>query len=113
MKSDIDDWGRDPSVRAMRRIFAHMETAQTRLLVALQLSTLDRRLRRARDSARALVEQTWSLASKRGITLDEDGAADLYVHALASALLREGIMVPDTLLPKKGPLTTLLREVLP
>ena len=43
---DSDEFGRDPAVRSMRRVFAQMEKLQQKMLEAATLLPLDR------DSAR-------------------------------------------------------------
>ncbi len=88
-----DEWGHDPSVQMMRRIFARMEESQEELLESLKLSPLDGRLRRIRESARHLFEQAWPQAERRGLTQREEGAATLYLHCFVRMLNREGIKV--------------------
>ena len=41
---DSDEWGRDPAVINMRRVFAAIEAAQTAFLASLSIETLDSRL---------------------------------------------------------------------
>ena len=94
-----DDWGHDPSVQSMRRIFARMEAAQKELLGRLNISPLDTRLRRWREEAQVLFERTWPLASRKGIAESEDDASSLYVHCLARTLHLNGIEVPNEALP--------------
>ncbi len=89
-----DEWGHDPSVQTMRRIFARMEEGQKDLFEGLKLSPLDGRLRRLRDSARHLFDRAWPHAQRRGLTRSEEDAATLYVHCLVSVLNQEGIKVP-------------------
>jgi hypothetical protein len=89
-----DEWGHDPSVRMMRRIFARMEESQEDLLKRLKLSPLDGRLRRVRESARHLFEQAWPEGQRKGLTRKEEDAATLYLHCFVRMLNREGIKVP-------------------
>ncbi len=70
-----DDWGHDPSVQSMRRIFAYMETAQKILLGRLNISPLDTRLRRWRAEAQVLFERIWPLASRGGVVVSEGDTA--------------------------------------
>jgi hypothetical protein len=94
-----DDWGHDPSVQSMRRIFARMEATQKNLLGCLNISPLDTRLRHWREEAQLLFEQTWPLASRKGITRSEDDAALLYLHCLARILRLGGVEVTNEALP--------------
>lgn len=89
-----DEWGRDPSVRAMRRVFARMESAQKALLQGLGASPYDPRLRACREDARDLFER----AISRGETAhlkNEEAAVDLYIHFLVQSLKKRGLPVPE------------------
>lgn len=108
-----DEWGRDPTVRAMRRVFAAMEAAQKELLKALSLSPLDRRLRRWRERALAAFDAAWARSGRAGVELGEPEAGVLYVHCLAKIMTREGIEVPTEVLPRNEKLQKILREVFP
>jgi hypothetical protein len=94
-----DEWGHDPSVQMMRRIFARMEGSQEDLLKLLKLSPLDGRLRRVRESALRLFEQAWPQAERKGLTQREEDAATLYLHCFVRMLNREGIKVPPESFP--------------
>ncbi|OGP87539.1 MAG: hypothetical protein A2157_02900 [Deltaproteobacteria bacterium RBG_16_47_11] len=93
-----DEWGHDPSVQSMRRVFSLMEEAQRDLLRRLNVSFLDQRLRRSREQALELFERAWPLAVKRGMMSEKD-AAPLYLHCLARTLRLAGVEVPKELLP--------------
>ena len=95
-----DEWGHDPSVQSMRRVFSFMEEAQHQLLRDLKISLFDQRLRRGRQQALELFEQTWPLAIRKGIITSEKDAAPLYLHCLVQALKLASIAVPNELLPK-------------
>ena len=92
-----DEWGHDPSVQMMRRVFAQMEGTQKDLLECLKLSPLDERLRRVRELARNLFEQAWPRAQQKGLTQNEEDAAKLYLHCLVKMLNWEGIKTPSDL----------------
>ena len=94
-----DEWGHDPSVQSMRRVFSLMEEAQQELLRRLNISLFDQRLRLSREQALELFEQAWPLANKQGIILNEKDTAPLYIHCLARALGSLGVEVPNGLLP--------------
>ena len=78
-----DEWGRDPSVQSMRRVFSFMEEAQHGLLSRLNISRFDRRLRSIREKALGLFEQAWPLAVRHGMMMSEKDAAPLYIYCLA------------------------------
>lgn len=92
-----DEWGSDPSVQMMRRIFAHMEKVQEDLIERLKLSPVDERLRRVREFARNLFEQAWPLAQRKGLTQNEEDVASLYLHCFVKMLNWEGIKTPSEL----------------
>jgi hypothetical protein len=105
-----DDWGRDPSVQMMRRVFARMEMIQKDLLISLEISSLDHRLRLSREEGRDLFERVWPIATRKGITASEEDAAVLYAHCLAKALTRNGIKVPSGAVQKHEGIAELLNE---
>lgn len=92
-----DEWGHDPSVQMMRRVLGQMEGNQRNLLERLNLSPLDERLRRVRELARNLFEQAWPQAQRKGLTQNEEDAANLYLHCFVKMLNWEGIKVPSDL----------------
>lgn len=107
-----DEWGHDPAVQMMRRVFSSMEKAQSDLMRNLNLSLFDPRLRRARSRARDLFEQIWPLALQKGIVANESGAALLFIHCLVHTLMLNGIEVPDPVWLKDDKIAKLLREKL-
>ena len=94
-----DEWGRDPAVQRMRRVFAGMEAMQKQLLDRLECAPLDHRLRCIREEARDLFERMWPQATRKGITENEEEAAVLYAHCLAKTIRRNGINVSSDALP--------------
>ena len=111
MKSIEDEWGRDHSVQSMRRVFSFIEAAQQELLLCLNLSFLDRRLRRSREQALELFERTWPKAVRRGMMSEKD-AAPLYVHCLARTLRLAGVEIPEELLPRDEKVIRFLQKEL-
>ena len=109
-RSFKDEWGHDPSVQSMRRVFSYMEEAQQELLRDLNISLFDQRLRRSRQQALELFEQAWPLAIKKGIITSETDAAPFYLHCLAQALKRARIEVPNERLPKDEKIIRLLQK---
>ena len=113
MKSIQDDWGHDPSVRSMRRVFSFMEEAQHGLLSRLNVSLFDRRLRGAREQALEFFEQVLPLAIEQKIISGERDGAPFYIYCLARALGSAGVEVPKELLPGDEKMTAFLKEKLP
>ncbi len=109
---EIDDWGRDPSVRRMREIFSRMEEFQVKLLEQAGVSALDGRLRQARDKARILFEKAWSHSATKGLSMGDVETAGLYIYCLAWALGQSGVEVPEKLLPDDERLKDLIREII-
>jgi hypothetical protein len=88
-----DEWGRDPSVMAMRSLFARMESEQRTLLQRLGIPPYDSRLRACREDARDRFETVFS-GSAQGRPRDEKDAVSLYIRALIQALKERGLPVP-------------------
>ncbi len=107
-----DDWGFDPSVRMMRRVFGRIERVQGDLLKRLSISSFDPRLRRWRGKARDYLERCWVQASRLGIEVGEEQAACIYAHCLTWAMNLDGVKVPRETLPKDEKIEILLKEVL-
>jgi hypothetical protein len=97
-----DDWGRDPAVQGMRRVFAMMEETQREILAALGMPPLDRRLRVWRENTLRLFEETWGKAARGGSSLAEQQVADLYGACFVHVLGKAGISVPPSALPSNG-----------
>ena len=111
--TEPDEWGRDPSVRAMRRVFAAMEKAQKAFIRSLDLFPFDPRLRRWRERALAAFDASWARAARAGVELIETEAGALYVHCLGKVMSGEGMDVPAEILPRNEKLAKLLREAFP
>ena len=86
-----------------------MEEAQRELLLCLDISFLDRRLRRSREQALELFERTWSKAVRKGMMGEKD-AAPLYLHCLARTLRSAGVEVSEELLPRDAKIIQLLNK---
>lgn len=107
-----DEWGRDPAVQGMRRVFQAMERMQARLLKELQVEALNPRLRNAREVGRTLFERAWGTAARSRV-LGEAELVTIYAHCLAYGLERNGIPVSKAVLPADVSLAPILREILP
>jgi len=113
MTRDQDQWGRDPSVQSLRRVFAGMEAGQKEVLRRLNISSLDARLRSWRGEARSLFERSWPLASRKGLVASEEETASLYLHCLVRVLRSSGIEVPDGVVAEDEKIIGFLNGSLP
>ncbi len=109
--TDMDEWGKDPSVQIMRKVFKGMEKAQHELLKRLDIIPYDLRIRRWRDQALALFERAWGVANRMGITMDEHTASAVYVHCLAKIMGAERINIPAVILPEAKSVERIFKEV--
>jgi len=91
----MDEWGRDPSIKAMRRVFRAMEKSLDNLLEQLDISPFDHRIRGWLEQALAKYELAWGEASRKGVRLDEKTASALYAHCLVKVIGAEGIKIPE------------------
>jgi hypothetical protein len=110
--SGADDWGRDPAVRMMRRVFEGMETAQETFLKRIGVSPMDARLKRWRKKALDCFERCWSKAARTGVDMNERRAAGLYVRCLAGAMGSEGMAIPSELLSPDEETKRIFKEAL-
>jgi hypothetical protein len=111
LRTDRDEWGKDPSVQIMRKVFTEMEKSQHELLKRLDILPYDLRIRRWRGQALALFERAWGAANRMGITMDEQTASTVYTHCLAKIMGSEGINIPAGLLPEAKSIEIIFREV--
>ena len=109
--TEMDEWGKDPSVQFMRKVFKEMEKAQHELLKRLDITPYDLRIRRWRDQALALFERAWGVANRMGITMDEHTASAVYVHCLAKIMGAERINIPADILPEAKSVDRIFKEV--
>jgi hypothetical protein len=106
-----DEWGEDPSVRMMRRVFAAMEAAQKEFIENLGLSPFDQRLRRWRERALGVFDALWARAAGAGLELSVEEAGAFYVQCLGKTMIRDGMDVPPGILPRSEKLEKILKEV--
>jgi hypothetical protein len=85
---ESDEFGRDPAVQMMRRVFRRMEGVQARLIERSGLSPFDDRLRGVRESALRAFEHAW-VAKARAVSLTENDYADVYEACLMDILGRK------------------------
>ena len=109
---ETDEFGRDPAVRSMRRVFASMETVQQKLFQTAALPLLDRRLRVWREQALQLFEQAWARAGRQGLAKTEDEIAMLYAHCLVRILERGRVTVPVGVVPPYEAFEQVIQEIL-
>jgi hypothetical protein len=108
-----DEWGHDPSVQSLRQTFSYIEKAQHELLMQLNISLFDKRLRSVRKQTLELFERAWPLAVRQGIIQNEKEAAPLYLHCLTRALSSVGVRIPKELSLRDEKITCFLKEKLP
>jgi hypothetical protein len=109
--TDVDQWGMDPSVQILRKIFKEMEKAQHELLKGLNIVPYDLRIRRWREQALALFERAWDVANHMDVTMNEQMASAIYIHCLAKILGLEGINIPAGILPEGEKELRVFKEV--
>ena len=63
--------------------------------------------------ARALFEKAWSEAGARGLGAGEEKAAAIYLFCLAALMVRDGVEVPETALPRDPDIENIIREINP
>jgi hypothetical protein len=107
----MDEWGRDPSVQAMRKVFKAMETSLEEILKRLDISPYDNRIREWLEKALAKFERSWSVAHQMGIPMDEETAPAVYARCFAKVIGSEGIEIPRGLLPQEKEAERLVHEV--
>ena len=107
----MDEWGRDPSIKAMRRVFKAMERSLDDLLEQLNISPFDHRLRSWLEQALAQYELAWGEAIRKGVRMDEKMAPAVYAHCLVSVIGSEEIKIPESLLAIEKDVERLLHEV--
>ena len=73
-----DEFGEDPNVQMMRRIFQRMEKVQERLIANSGISPFDERLRAVRESVLRVFEQAWAERARLSVSLTEDDYARVY-----------------------------------
>lgn len=111
MRKEHDNWGRDPAVRQMRRVFAEMEQVQKALLDQLKLSPFDDRLGFIRATARNLFEKAAARGTAIGIQLSDNAMIGIYSICLQQALKSAGVALTKDLLPDDGALRDLVHGV--
>jgi len=94
----MDEWGRDPSVKAMRRIFKAMEDSLEDHLKLLDISPFDHRVRGWLEQALAKYERVWAEANRLGIRMDEKMATAVYGHCLVTVIGAQGVKIPEKVL---------------
>lgn len=108
-----DEWGRDPNVQMMRRVFRAMEEAQSRMLDEVGILPFDPRLKRWRQITLGLWEKCWGRMLQSGVQGHGEKAGSLYVHCLSRVMGREGVPVHEEVLPNDKEVKKLIMEVLP
>jgi hypothetical protein len=105
-----DDWGSNPAVQTMRRVFGHMEEAQRSFLTSVGIDPHDLRLRGWREKALPRFERCWRVAARKGLKMTEQRAALVYIHCLAAEMNQDGVPTESDLLSPDGEIQALVRE---
>ena len=107
----MDDWGKDPSVQTMRRVFKEMEKSKNEILMRLDIAPFDPRTRGWLEKALSAFEKTWSLANQMGLIMDENRASMIYAHCFSKVIGSEGTEIPEGLIPEDKETERLINEV--
>jgi hypothetical protein len=108
-----DEWGKDPSVQVMRKVFQAMEHAHQELLKRLDIAPDDQRLRTWREQTLALFERCWGVADQLDVTMDEQTAATIYCSLFAKIMEASGIVIPADIFSPEGNVARLIQAVFP
>ncbi|MCB2225347.1 MAG: hypothetical protein KQH53_01625 [Desulfarculaceae bacterium] len=108
--NQADPFAADPSVRAMRAVFAALEAAEAELLGRSGLKAWDPRLRAWRQKARDAFEAAWPSALSQGLARQPEEAAALYLLCLGRLLTAGGLSLPEGALPEVPALAALLEK---
>lgn len=114
--ADNDEWGRDPSIQIMRKVFKKMETSQEGFFNSLNISPYDSRIRAWRERALIIFEKMWGYAAQRGIMVNEEIAGNIYIVSLARVVestrgtKSNGIEIPKELIPDNREINNLFKE---
>jgi L-ribulose-5-phosphate 3-epimerase UlaE len=111
MAKEQKNWGRDPAVQRMRKIFAEMDQIQETILNQAGIKPFDSRLRSIRETARDLFDRATARAADKGIRLTDNAMIDIYTGCLQQALTNAGIAITQDLLPDDSTLSELVSEV--
>ena len=107
-----DEWGMDPTVSAMRKIFRAMDDSQREFFNRMEIHRYDPRIRPWREKALVLFEKAFSHAGRAGVSFNEDTASIIYLHCLAEVMRAQGIDVPYINLSDKAGVEDVLKEIL-
>jgi hypothetical protein len=84
-----DEFGGDPAVQMMRRVFKGMEEAQARFIESAGFSPFDERLREVRESVLRAFEQAWAERAGQDASLTEKDYAHVYEACFQRVLERK------------------------
>ena len=107
----MDEWGRDPSVQTMRKVFKAMERSLEVILKRLDISPYDYRIRSWLEKALVKFEWSWSVADQMGIRMKDEIAPAVYAHCLAKIMESQSVEIPEDMLPEEKQIQKLIHEV--
>jgi hypothetical protein len=108
---DMDEWGKDPSVLAMRKVFKGMEKCLEKILEKLEISPYDQRIRKWLEKALEKFENACGVANQLGIVIDEKNAPAAYAGCLVKVMGSDGIQVPESIFPQYAETERIIQEV--
>jgi len=106
-----DNWGRDPAVQRMRRVFAGMDRIQATILNQAGIKPFDGRLRSIRETARNFFDRAMARADGKGIRLTDNAMSGIYTGCLQQAMTNAGIAISQDLFSADRMVRELVREV--
>lgn len=110
--SGVDEWGKDPAVRAMRNVFKAMEDAQGEFFSRLGVGNYDPRIRSWRENALVLFERAFSYAGRSGMLTNEKVVSEIYLHCLAHTMRSEGVSIQKEFLSGEIDIEEIFKEAL-
>jgi hypothetical protein len=112
LMSGADEWGKDPAVRAMRKVFREMEDAQGEFFSRMGIGDYDPRIRPWREKGLVLFERAFSYANRAGVLPNEKAASEIYLHCLARIMRSEGVSIHKEFLPGVIDIEEIFKEAL-
>lgn len=99
MRSE-DEWGKDPTVMAMRKVFREIEASQGDFFGCMKINKYDTRIRAWREKSLALFERAFYRTDNTGLIINEKNASIIYLNCLAHVMRAQGINIPEACLPE-------------
>lgn len=107
----MDEWGRDPSIQRMRKIFSAMEELDRALIKSTDTSPFDTRLRAIRAMSLELFEKSYAHGLSKGVQPDNLFILELFRHCHVTSFTKHGITVHGQDGKENHKIADLIREV--